>query len=237
VSFLWCSCAVAIFVDTWRVLKQFIERQSTLFSISEFVCFHKKSVAWETVCCVHGKMQFLWNFQNTKSNSCKSTQFLHQTRQTSNGRLSTAGSGVFFCAFEFTSCCLQPASVEEPLDLIRLSLDERIYIKLRNDREIRGQLHVSFASVWDFFCQKAYFSARNLIECENLWHALQAFDQHLNMIVSDAEETITTTSIAEDTYEETYKTTKRSIPMLFVRGDGVILVAPPIQRGTTGAHR
>ena len=34
-------------------------------------------------------------------------------------------------------------TVEEPLDLIRLSLDERIYVKLRNDRELRGKLHVS----------------------------------------------------------------------------------------------
>lgn len=28
--------------------------------------------------------------------------------------------------------------VEEPLDLIRLSLNERIYVKMRNDRELRG---------------------------------------------------------------------------------------------------
>ena len=34
-------------------------------------------------------------------------------------------------------------TVEEPLDLIRLSLDDRIYVKLRNDRELRGKLHVS----------------------------------------------------------------------------------------------
>uniref|UniRef100_A0A1D5PC35 LSM3 homolog, U6 small nuclear RNA and mRNA degradation associated n=1 Tax=Gallus gallus TaxID=9031 RepID=A0A1D5PC35_CHICK len=34
-------------------------------------------------------------------------------------------------------------TVEEPLDLIRLSLDERIYVKMRNDRELRGRLHVS----------------------------------------------------------------------------------------------
>lgn len=33
-------------------------------------------------------------------------------------------------------------TVEEPLDLIRLSLDERIYVKMRNDRELRGRLHV-----------------------------------------------------------------------------------------------
>ena len=29
----------------------------------------------------------------------------------------------------------------QPLDLVRLSLDERIYVKLRNDRELRGRLH------------------------------------------------------------------------------------------------
>jgi U6 snRNA-associated Sm-like protein LSm3 len=34
-------------------------------------------------------------------------------------------------------------AVKEPLDLIRLSLDERIYVKLRSDRELRGKLHVS----------------------------------------------------------------------------------------------
>jgi len=34
-------------------------------------------------------------------------------------------------------------TVEEPLDLIRLSLDERIYVKMRNDRELRGRLNVS----------------------------------------------------------------------------------------------
>lgn len=34
-------------------------------------------------------------------------------------------------------------SVKEPLDLIRLSLDERIYVKMRNERELRGRLHVS----------------------------------------------------------------------------------------------
>lgn len=34
-------------------------------------------------------------------------------------------------------------TVKEPLDLVRLSLDERIYVKMRNDRELRGRLHVS----------------------------------------------------------------------------------------------
>lgn len=36
----------------------------------------------------------------------------------------------------------EDATVKEPLDLIRLSLDEKIYVKLRHDREIKGKLHV-----------------------------------------------------------------------------------------------
>uniref|UniRef100_A0A914CQD4 U6 snRNA-associated Sm-like protein LSm3 n=1 Tax=Acrobeloides nanus TaxID=290746 RepID=A0A914CQD4_9BILA len=86
-------------------------------------------------------------------------------------------------------------TVEEPLDLVRLSLNERVYVKMRNDRELRGRL--------------------------------QAFDQHLNMVLSEVEETITTIETDEESYEEIYKTTKRQIPMLFVRGDSVILVSPP----------
>ena len=35
------------------------------------------------------------------------------------------------------------SAVEEPLDLVRLSLDERVFVKMRNDRELRGKLHVS----------------------------------------------------------------------------------------------
>ncbi|KAL6620310.1 hypothetical protein ACP70R_035449 [Stipagrostis hirtigluma subsp. patula] len=61
-------------------------------------------------------------------------------------------------------------AVKEPLDLIRLSLDERIYVKLRSERELRGKLH--------------------------------AYDQHLNMILGDVEETVTTVEIDDETYEE-----------------------------------
>ncbi|KAL3116169.1 hypothetical protein niasHT_002293 [Heterodera trifolii] len=86
-------------------------------------------------------------------------------------------------------------AVEEPLDLIRLSLNERVYVKLRQERELRGRLH--------------------------------AFDQHLNMILADVEETVTITETDEETFEEIHKPSKRTIPMLFVRGDGVILVSPP----------
>ena len=34
------------------------------------------------------------------------------------------------------------SAVEEPLDLVRLSLDERIYVKMRNERELSGRLQV-----------------------------------------------------------------------------------------------
>ncbi|KAI1303117.1 U6 snRNA-associated Sm-like protein LSm3 [Halotydeus destructor] len=88
-------------------------------------------------------------------------------------------------------------TVEEPLDLIRLSLDERIYVKLRNGRELKGRLH--------------------------------AYDQHLNMVLGDVEETVTTIEIDDETYEEQYKTAKRKVAMLFVRGDGVILISPPLR--------
>jgi hypothetical protein len=35
-------------------------------------------------------------------------------------------------------------SVSEPLDLVRLSLDEMVFVKLRGDRELKGRLHVSY---------------------------------------------------------------------------------------------
>jgi len=35
----------------------------------------------------------------------------------------------------------------------------------------------------------------------------QAYDQHLNMILGDVEETVTTVEIDEETYEELYKVT------------------------------
>jgi len=87
--------------------------------------------------------------------------------------------------------------MDEPLDLIRLSLDERVYVKCRNDRELRGKLH--------------------------------AYDQHLNMVLGDVEETVTTHEIDEETDEEIVKKATRNIGMLFVRGDIVVLMSPPLR--------
>ncbi|KAL6769092.1 SMP8 [Auxenochlorella protothecoides x Auxenochlorella symbiontica] len=89
------------------------------------------------------------------------------------------------------------ATVKEPLDLIKLSLDERVYVKLKGDRELRGKLH--------------------------------AYDQHLNMILGDVEEVVTSVDIDEETFEEIVRTNKRMLPYLFLRGDGVILVSPPLR--------
>ncbi|GBG27572.1 U6 snRNA-associated Sm-like protein LSm3 [Hondaea fermentalgiana] len=68
------------------------------------------------------------------------------------------------------------SAVRTPLDVVALSIDERIFVKCRGGRELRGKLH--------------------------------AFDQHLNMILGDE--------------------VKREKELLFVRGDVVILVSPPV---------
>ena len=88
-------------------------------------------------------------------------------------------------------------SITKPLDLIKLSIGERVYIKCRGGRELEGLLH--------------------------------AFDSHMNMVLEDVEETVTTTDIDEETEEELVQSRKRNIEMLFVRGDVVILVSPPLR--------
>mmetsp|Transcript_12208 Transcript_12208/g.20231 ORF Transcript_12208/g.20231 Transcript_12208/m.20231 type:complete len:90 (+) Transcript_12208:66-335(+) len=87
--------------------------------------------------------------------------------------------------------------MEEPLDLIRLSIDERVYVKCRGERELRGKLH--------------------------------AYDQHLNMILGEVEETVTSTELDAETDEEIVKKSTRKVGMLFVRGDIVVLVSPPLR--------
>lgn len=87
------------------------------------------------------------------------------------------------------------ATVETPLDLVRLSLDERVYVKTKGGRELRGRLH--------------------------------AYDIHMNMVLGEAVETRTTVDVDPDTFEELVHTDSRSFPLLFVRGDAVILLSPP----------
>jgi U6 snRNA-associated Sm-like protein LSm3 len=58
---------------------------------------------------------------------------------------------------------------------------------------------------------------------------LQTYDQHLNMILGDAEETLTLHEIDEETEEDIVKKVTRTVRMLFVRGDIVVLVSPPLR--------
>lgn len=53
------------------------------------------------------------------------------------------------------------------------------------------------------------------------------------MILADVEETVTTVELDEETFEEIYRTSRRNLSMLFVRGDGVILISPPLRAGAT----
>ncbi|KAJ2608566.1 U4/U6-U5 snRNP complex subunit lsm3, partial [Coemansia sp. RSA 1365] len=75
--------------------------------------------------------------------------------------------------------------IMEPLDLVRLRLDEEVYLKLRGDRELCGRLH--------------------------------AYDQHLNMVLGNVQETITIVDVTEE--GQSIHTVNRNVPMLFVRGD------------------
>jgi U6 snRNA-associated Sm-like protein LSm3 len=49
------------------------------------------------------------------------------------------------------------------------------------------------------------------------------------MVLGDVEETVTSHEIDEETDEEIVKKATRTVGMLFVRGDVVVLVSPPLR--------
>lgn len=65
----------------------------------------------------------------------------------------------------------------EPLDLVKLLLDEMVFVKLRGDRELKGRLHVRI--------KPADLSARMLT-----FSKLQAYDSHCNLVMGEVEETV-----------------------------------------------
>ena len=83
----------------------------------------------------------------------------------------------------------------------------------------------------------ATFYSRQRLPCPNqsisIFYCLpvQAYDQHLNLILGDVEETVTTVEVDEETEEEIVKKSTRRVKMLFVRGDIVVLVSPPLRTG------
>nr|ODN90042.1 U6 snRNA-associated Sm-like protein LSm3 [Cryptococcus depauperatus CBS 7841]ODN96177.1 U6 snRNA-associated Sm-like protein LSm3 [Cryptococcus depauperatus CBS 7855] len=92
------------------------------------------------------------------------------------------------------------ATIQEPLNLVKLTLGEqltfsrRVLIKLRGDRVVTGVLHAS------------------------------AFDAHMNVVVSQAEESIYIVDVTDDGQPLPPRVERRNAEMLFVRGDSVILV-------------
>ncbi|GAB65195.1 U6 snRNA-associated Sm-like protein LSm3 [Plasmodium cynomolgi strain B] len=83
------------------------------------------------------------------------------------------------------------ALIQNPLDYIRLNMEEEVFLKCKGDREIRGKL--------------------------------DAYDNHLNMILSNARETYKQSVTEND--EESIKKIERNLDMVFVRGDSIILVS------------
>ncbi|TYJ55650.1 hypothetical protein B9479_003682 [Cryptococcus floricola] len=55
---------------------------------------------------------------------------------------------------------------------------------------------------------------------------LHAHDPHMNVVVSQAEESIYIVDVTEDGQPLQPRLEKRNFEMLFVRGDGVILLSP-----------
>ena len=88
-------------------------------------------------------------------------------------------------------------SVRQPIDLVRLSIDERVVVKCRGNRTLRGKLH--------------------------------AYDAHLNIVLGDAEETVEEVVTDPETHEPRVVVNKREFEMVFVRGDTLVLMSPPMR--------
>jgi U6 snRNA-associated Sm-like protein LSm3 len=57
----------------------------------------------------------------------------------------------------------------------------------------------------------------------------QAFDEHVNVVLGDCEETHTTEEVDSETGETIVKRNVRQLGMLFVRGDIIVHVSPPLR--------
>ena len=130
----------------------------------------------------------------------------------------------------------------EPLDLIRLSIDERIYVKCQGDRELRGKLHaydnhLNMVHRGVPRCRGAFTPSRRLVSIRRgrgwslfrFWGRSGRDGVGFAQVLGDVEETVTTQEVDQETEEEIIRTSKRQIELLFVRGDALILVSPPLR--------
>lgn len=104
----------------------------------------------------------------------------------------------------------------------RISLSKLIACPLAF--HILVQLGMSIAEPLDVV--RLALSERVQVKCRGdrtLTGTLHAYDAHLNMVLADVEETHE--GALEDEDEEQSSRTVRNMEMLFVRGDGVILVS------------
>lgn len=120
--------------------------------------------------------------------------------------------------------------IQEPFDLIRLSLSERVFVKLRGDRELTGILHVR--RVLNLFELKAQSSSTGIRWTHESHTERRRGDYH------DCRRARRCTTrprkrqcrlqiqkhCVRDTDSKDIQVAKRKMAMLFVRGDGVILV-------------
>lgn len=96
------------------------------------------------------------------------------------------------------NCCFWPSlkhtimdkGVEEPLDLIRLSLDERVTVKMRSNRILTGKLHVSasapvsyYCFIIDFVCFFMMLKKKKIFTCLSPWfnrsHCIRLWTGHI----------------------------------------------------------
>ena len=87
--------------------------------------------------------------------------------------------------------------MQEPIELLQMSLGGLVMVKLRHGRELTGRL--------------------------------VAYDDHLNLMVSDAREKLTTKEKVDDGRGGQFikkRETNRELQIVYVRGDLVIMVAP-----------
>ena len=87
--------------------------------------------------------------------------------------------------------------VATPIDVIKQSLGKEVFVKCKFNRELKGKLHVN---------NKYMF----------LILIIQAYDVHLNLLLSEVEET------------NIENKEKRNMDLIYIRGDLVILISPLI---------